>query len=60
MSEKFWMVCGSFNSPKYRHNSLDSATNEAERLAKLHPGEKFFVLEAVGVAQQTNNTYRKL
>lgn len=48
--EEFWMV---FNPngprggvPTCRHDSERSATNEAERLARLHPGEAFYVLRA--------------
>ena len=43
----FWMVYGLHQSaPTVRHKSEDSALNEAERLARLHPSTTFFVLEA--------------
>lgn len=43
----FWMVLGR-GTPTYRHDSFDSAKNEAERLARLSPGCEFFVLRAIG------------
>jgi hypothetical protein len=33
--------------PKFRHPTRESATTEAERLARLHPNSQFFVLEAI-------------
>lgn len=60
MGEKFWMVCGPFNNPKFRHPTKLSAEQEAERLAKLHPQDKFYVMEAVGVVQQVQSLLRKL
>lgn len=43
----FWMVWHEDgNQPRYRHYSKRSAIDEAERLAKLSPGEVFFVLKA--------------
>lgn len=59
-SKKFWMVCGPFNSPKYRHPTELSAQQEADRLAKMHPGDAFFVMEAIGVSIQKSSTYNKL
>lgn len=38
--------------PKAQHASQDEAVREAERLARLHPGEKFYVLGALGCACQ--------
>lgn len=44
---QFWMVWHEEgNGPTYRHNSKQSAIDEATRLAKLAPGEVFFVLKA--------------
>jgi hypothetical protein len=40
------MVLGS-GTPVYRHYSEQAARNEAERLARLHPPQKFTVLESV-------------
>ena len=43
---KFWMVKG--DGPAIvPHGSRAVAESEAERLARLHPGTPFFVLEAV-------------
>jgi hypothetical protein len=36
--------------PAYKHQTLDSARNEAMRLAAGNPGERFIVLYAVGCA----------
>lgn len=36
--------------PRYEHGSRDSAAAEAKRLAKLHPGERFYVMEPIGAA----------
>lgn len=30
--------------PKYRHDTYKNAEQEATRLARLHPGQKFYVL----------------
>ena len=51
MDKRFWMV---FNdsiggqAPTYKHPTLGAARIEAERLAKLNPGVRFWVLEAQG------------
>jgi hypothetical protein len=44
-----WFVwCPTGWPPKHQHQSIESAINEAERLAKAHPGQQFVVLETVG------------
>jgi len=44
---QFWMVWREEGGgPTYRHWSKQSALDEATRLAKLTPGEVFFVLKA--------------
>lgn len=46
-SPEFWMVYGeNQGSPKRTHYSERSATDEAQRLAREHPGIKFYVLKA--------------
>ena len=41
----FWMVwCEDGHPPKFMHKNETSAEMEAERLAKLKPGQKFWVL----------------
>jgi hypothetical protein len=43
----FWMVYGEGQrAPAVTHHSPESATNEARRLARAHPGIRFFVLVA--------------
>lgn len=34
-------------TPTYRHPSSDAAEKEADRLAKLNPGQDFYVLAAI-------------
>ncbi len=43
----FWMVWNvEGRAPTYKHASHASAVNEAERLARLNPGQTFAVLRA--------------
>ena len=43
---RFWMVQG-IGPATHRHDSLSSAQAEAKRLARIHRGERFFVMEAI-------------
>lgn len=44
----FWFVWNpQRRAPSYKHPSKESAKTEAERLARLNPGEEFIVLESV-------------
>ena len=46
--DKFWMVWGvNAWQPRCRHYTRISAEQEAERLARVSPGDEFVVLEAV-------------
>lgn len=40
------MVIGK-STPNYRHSSQSAAEKEAERLAKINPGEEFIILKAL-------------
>lgn len=42
----FWLVWSPQGKwpPRHRHASEQSATHEAERLARLHPGSVFYVV----------------
>jgi hypothetical protein len=52
MMKPFWMVLAdSSSSTVYRHASASAARTEAERLALLHPGIKFHVLQQIGMAE---------
>lgn len=46
--QTFWLIWSPTGptSPKFRHGSEQSATEEAERLARQHHGQLFVVLEA--------------
>jgi hypothetical protein len=47
--ETFWMIWNKKGTaPKVRHTDIRAAKCEAERLARLNPGERFIVLEAIG------------
>ncbi len=49
----FWMVMSNAYDrapPRVRHCDYRTAVGEAKRLAMKNPGERFFVLAAVGVA----------
>ena len=50
-STKYWMVHNGSNPTNHKHTSKDLAIGEAARLARLHPGKKFWVLETVHTAQ---------
>ncbi|TAM23390.1 MAG: hypothetical protein EPN60_15075 [Nevskiaceae bacterium] len=45
----YWLVWAPTGSrpPACRHASVESATAEAERLARAHPGQQFVVLQSV-------------
>lgn len=46
-AQQFWMVYGeNRGSPTHRHSSFASAEREAQRLARAHPDNRFFVLAA--------------
>lgn len=46
----FWVVWNpDQNAPRYRHASEVAAIGEAERLARMNPGQRFFVLEAIAL-----------
>lgn len=45
---KFWLVWNpAGRNPSYRHHVRSAAESEAERLARLNPGQIFVVLEAL-------------
>lgn len=57
MFETFWMVVGR-GSPTHRHATLESAKQEAERLARIDPSQEFVVLEAVASCKKNDVTWR--
>lgn len=45
---KFWMVWNpDGHAPVYKHESMDLAVCEAERLARLNSNTSFYVLESI-------------
>lgn len=54
----FWMVWSpEGRSPTHKHELQSLAAKEAERLARMNPGNTFYVLEAVE-ARQVNDMKR--
>lgn len=56
---KFWMVKGA-GEPKVIHSSKQLAMFEAKRLAGNTPGQKFYVLETVGVFEKADVQFTDL
>ncbi len=53
-----WNPAGPYGGhPTVRHDTLDSARREAERLASLNPGQEFHVLLSVGTARNVAVQY---
>jgi hypothetical protein len=51
MKTRFWMVYGEGQgAPTYKHDSKQSAEEEAQRLALCHPGIAFYALKATSIA----------
>lgn len=49
LNGKFWMVWNPARyAPTYKHPSKESAQAEAGRLARMNPGQHFWVMEAQG------------
>lgn len=56
--KQFWFVWNEFGqAPRFKHETEQLATNEAERLARENPGSVFIVLEAVA-ARKCDNMLR--
>jgi hypothetical protein len=51
--EQFWMVLGA-GTPNCQHLTLDSAKKEAERLARLNPGQAFTVLQSIATVVKSD------
>ena len=59
MNGRFWMVwCPTGHAPTYKHPSFEMAKAEADRLARMHPGSAFWVLESLGHSQVTDPCQR--
>ena len=53
---KFWMVLGR-DVPRVQHATELKARTEAVRLARLHPGESFTVLESLTTVKMNDLTW---
>lgn len=63
MNAGFFIVVNARTGPSrhpYKHVSLGEAQREAERIAALSPGDKVFVLQAVGFAIHRQADWRDL
>lgn len=63
MNEQAYFVVYNPNSskpPQVRHADFGAAKAEAERLAGIHAGERFYILQAVGYAKKTSVDYVQL
>ncbi len=50
--EMFWVVWQpDYGLPKFRHPDESLAIREAERLASLHPGRVFYVMQATHASE---------
>lgn len=48
-NQPFWMVWNpQGHAPTFQHITVESARAEAERLSRLNPGHRFYVLSALG------------
>lgn len=53
MKDTFWLVWNlSRRAPTVTHESLASARREADRLAESTPGERFYVVKALGFSER--------
>jgi len=51
----FWFVWNeNGNAPRHKHISVESAATEAQRLARMNPGDAFIVLQSVCSFQVDN------
>lgn len=56
--KKFWVVWNpQGHSPTFRHDTEISAYEEAERLARLIPGQEFIVLGSVASCRKNEVTW---
>ncbi len=53
--KRFWMVKG-MGEPHASHDSEELATAEAMRLARINPGQYFYIMESIKVVKKTEVT----
>lgn len=54
--EVYMIWCRKGRAPRKKHLTEESAVTEAQRLAVLHPGKKFYVLKALAKYQVEKET----
>jgi hypothetical protein len=57
MTARFWIVVSDQRGPStwpHRHMVEEFAFSEAQRLAALNPGTRFFVMAAIGASESNN------
>lgn len=58
---EFWLVWNPRGgAPTHQHPTLHQARAEAERLARMNPGQDFFVLATVGRAKKVDVEWMEL
>ncbi len=51
-SARFWLVWNpNGRNPQFMHANFDSVRLEAQRLARLNPGQRFYMVEVIGYAE---------
>lgn len=61
MEKGFYVVWNpTHGNPRYRHMRFDAAKTEAERLAKNHPTQEFYVLKAMSLSKKIEITTERL
>jgi hypothetical protein len=58
----FFVWCSNSNGriPTFTHTSIELATKEAERLARLHPDTEFHVLTSVGFCMKQDVKWQRM
>ncbi len=55
MTQSFWLIWNERgHAPTVRHETKAGAKAEAERLARMNPGQQFHVMELVGTCRRVD------
>jgi len=55
-----WCELDPARAPRYLHATVVEAEAEAERLARMHRGQKFYVLEIVGAVRSNDVSWDRV